>query len=140
MARRRTPYLPLMIAAPVLGACVVALLVAFSGEKAEASFPGKNGRIAHQGSDGVIYTINPINPTGGEKTKVRRGDHPSYSPDGTKIAYACSDGKTARSLYGRGSRGEAIRHRHVSDDFHPATHPTAKSLLVLRGHDLEICT
>jgi hypothetical protein len=54
VARRRALYLPLMIAAAVLGACVVALLVAFSGEKAEAVFPGKNGRIAYKASDGII--------------------------------------------------------------------------------------
>ena len=39
---RGTLYLPLMIAAAVLAvACAVALLLAVSGEKAQAAFPGK---------------------------------------------------------------------------------------------------
>ena len=67
MARRKL-YLPVLIAAAVLVACSVALLVALS-EKAEATFPGKNGKIAYVGG-GVIYTINP---GGGGTTKVTRG-------------------------------------------------------------------
>ena len=46
---RRTRYLPAPqgpLAAVVLVACAVALLLAASGQEAEATFPGKNGRIA----------------------------------------------------------------------------------------------
>jgi hypothetical protein len=79
---RGTLYLPLMIAAAVLVACAGALL-AVSGE-AEATFPGKNGRIAYN-SNGVIYTINT---DGSAKTKVTNtyvsGDPIDYSPDGRK--------------------------------------------------------
>jgi Tol biopolymer transport system component len=86
MTRRRTLYLPALIAAAGLMACAAALLAV--SEKAEAASPGKNGRIAYSvfggGMDGAIYTINP---GGGGKTKVARGYHPSYSPDGKKIAY-----------------------------------------------------
>ena len=65
MARREL-YLPVLIAAAVLVACAVALLVALS-EKAEATFPGKNGRIAFDAyttpdlgsSPSQIFTINP---------------------------------------------------------------------------------
>ena len=45
MARRRTLYQPVMIAAAVAVVCAVALLVV--SEKAGATFPGKNGRIAY---------------------------------------------------------------------------------------------
>ena len=59
---RRTLYLPALIVAAVLMACAAALLLALS-EKAEATFPGKNGRIAYSGfgggTDTGIYTINP---------------------------------------------------------------------------------
>jgi hypothetical protein len=65
MARRRTFYLPVMIAATVAVAYLVALL-AVSEEEAHAAFPGKNGRIAYN-KGGVIYTIYP---NGSGKTKV----------------------------------------------------------------------
>jgi Tol biopolymer transport system component len=74
----------------------VALLLAVSGEEAGAAFPGKHGRIAFDafapepGSTSQIFTINP------DRTGERRLTHttacaynssPSYSPDGTKIAW-----------------------------------------------------
>jgi TolB protein len=84
-----------MIAAAVLVACSAASLVAFS-EKAEATFTGKNGRIAfvayapELGSPSQIFTINP-NGTGEKQlTHSPSGDSnssPSYSPGGTKIAW-----------------------------------------------------
>jgi WD40-like Beta Propeller Repeat len=91
MARRGTLYLPVMIAAAVLMACAVALLAV--SKEADATFPGKNGRIAYSAfgerTDEAIYTITP---GGGAKTKVTRGYQPSYSPDGKKIAYTMFDG------------------------------------------------
>jgi TolB protein len=140
MARGRTLYLPVMIAAAVLGACVVALLLAFSGKKAEASFPGTNGRIAYQGSAGVIYTIDP---TGEGKTKVRKGKYPAYSPDGTKIAYAASDGHDAEIFTVDAAGGRPFQVTdNTSDDFHPTYSPDGTKIAYScsDGHDLEICT
>jgi hypothetical protein len=86
MARRRTLYQPVMIAAAVAVACAVALLVV--SEKAGATFPGKNRRIAYsvfdERTDDAIYTIGP---DGGAKTKLTRGYQPSFSPDGNRLAY-----------------------------------------------------
>jgi hypothetical protein len=50
MARGRTLYLPVMIAAAVLEACAVALLAV--SEKADSAFTGKNGRIAFDSTCG----------------------------------------------------------------------------------------
>ena len=76
-------------------ACAVALS-AVSQKKAEATFPGKNGRIAYQGHDGNDYEIYTISPSGGDKLKVTNNDTddrtPSYSPSGDRIAYAHYDG------------------------------------------------
>ena len=83
---RRMLYLPALIVATVLMACAVVLVVS---EKADAAFSGKNSRTAYQGSDGVIYTINP---GGGRKTKVTEGFNPSFSADGKKIAYSAWGG------------------------------------------------
>jgi Tol biopolymer transport system component len=91
MARRQTFYLPVMIAATVAVACLVALLAA-SEEEAQAAFPGKNGRIAYN-SGGIIYTIHP---NGRGKTKVANtyvsGDPIEYSPGGKKITYMSYEG------------------------------------------------
>jgi Tol biopolymer transport system component len=85
--------MPALIVAAVLVACVVALLTV--SEKAEASFPGKNGRIAfdaytpERGLRNQIFTINPDGT--GEKQLTHSSSSsnhsPSYSPDGTKIAW-----------------------------------------------------
>jgi WD40-like Beta Propeller Repeat len=80
----RTLYLPALIVAGVLMACAVVVLAL--SEKAEATFPGKNGRKAYEfygGREG-IYTSNP---GGGGKTRVTFGFAPSYSPDGKRIAF-----------------------------------------------------
>ena len=66
MERRWTLYLPVMIAATV--ACAVALSAV--SENAEATFPGKNGRIAYSGYDGKDYEIYTINSNGGGKFRV----------------------------------------------------------------------
>jgi Tol biopolymer transport system component len=95
MTCRRMLHLPALLgtlAAAVLVACAVALAsLAVSGE-AEATFPGKNGRIAYN-SNGVIYTINP---DGSGKSKVTNtyvsGDPIDYSPDAKKITYMSYEG------------------------------------------------
>jgi Tol biopolymer transport system component len=65
MARRKL-YLSLMIAATTVAvACAVAL--AAVSEKAEATFPGKNGRIAYSAYEGNDYEIYTINSRGRDK-------------------------------------------------------------------------
>jgi Tol biopolymer transport system component len=63
-----------------------------SVEGAEATFPGKNGKIAYvafrvTNGTAEIYTINP---GGGGKTQITHNNDefsPSYSPDAEKIVY-----------------------------------------------------
>ena len=87
---RRTLYLPVMIAAAVAVACAVALSAV--SEKAEATFPGKNGHIAYSATDGNDKDIYTINPNGRGKVPATKNDtgdsDPSYSPNGKNLAYA----------------------------------------------------
>src|SRR5215204_3999998 len=86
---RMTLYLPALIVAAVLVACAGGLLAV--SEKAEATFPGKNGKIAYvrnDGNDREIYTINPGGGDDTQHTHDNTGSYvPSYSPDGKRIAY-----------------------------------------------------
>src|SRR5215203_21178 len=88
-------YLPALIFAAVLMACAVVVLAL--SEKAEATFPGKNGRIAYagwnRGKDFEIYTINPDGSGKRQLTHNNTDDlDPSYSPSGKRIAYTPIEG------------------------------------------------
>jgi Tol biopolymer transport system component len=94
---RRTLHLPALLgtlAAAVLVACAVVLLAV--SEKAEATFPGKNGSIAYSAYDGNDYEIYTTNSRGGDKFQVTNNNRddrsPSYSPSGKKIAYSGKEG------------------------------------------------
>src|SRR5215204_1628636 len=81
MTRRRTLYLPALLGtlvAAVLMACGVALLTV--SEQAEATFPGKVGRIAYSGYDGNDYEIYTINSRGVDKVQLTNNNRDDYSP------------------------------------------------------------
>jgi Tol biopolymer transport system component len=68
-----------------VGLVVLIMLVVVEARPAEATFPGKNGRIAYD-ANGVIYTVHP---DGSGKTRVTNPTtgSPDYSPNGKKITY-----------------------------------------------------
>jgi len=106
MARRPTLYLPVMIVAALMVASAVALLAV--SQKAEATFPDKNGRIAYSAFDldgGVDEKIYTIKPGGGTKTKLTRGYQPSFSPDGKRFAYTVLGRNSARDALSENSQG-----------------------------------
>ena len=53
---------------------------------AQAAFPGKNGKIAFQGSNGGIYTMNADGSA--VQQLVPFGEQPHWSPDGKRILFA----------------------------------------------------
>src|SRR5215217_2838231 len=134
LARRRTLYLLVMIAAAVAVACLVALLTV--SEKAEATFPGKNGRIAYTsyggGKDFEIYTINP---DGSGKTQLTHNDTDeldlAYSPDGKKIVYSGQDGpKGDLEIYTINASGGdkfQVTHNDVDEEW-PTYSPSGKRI------------
>ncbi len=80
-----------MIAAAVAVACAVALS-AVSEKKAEAAFPGQNGRIAYfvgpYPEDYEIYSIKPDGTDRKQLTDNSADDRaPDISPDGKWIAF-----------------------------------------------------
>src|SRR5215204_405074 len=111
MTRRRTLHLPALLgtlAAAVLVACVVALCG--PSEKAEATFPGKNGRIAYMDS----FSLYTIHPDGSGKTKVTTttagGYSIDYSPTGKTIMTSVA--RKARGLSrGRGRASSTVAAR-----------------------------
>jgi hypothetical protein len=81
MARSPTLYLPVMIVAALMVASAVALLAV--SQKAEATFPDKNGRIAYSAFDfdgGVDETISTIK-AGGASLGLQLEQLPGYAAD-----------------------------------------------------------
>jgi WD40-like Beta Propeller Repeat len=137
---RRTLYLPALLGtlvAAVLMACAVALLTV-SG-KAEATFPGKNGRIAYSAYDGNDYEIYTINAGGSGKTQLTHNNNneftPDYSPDGKKIVYAGLQGlernNAESDIYKINAGGGAKRkltHNNKYDTY-PSYSPDGKKIV-----------
>jgi dipeptidyl aminopeptidase/acylaminoacyl peptidase len=131
---RRTVYLPVMIAVAAAVACLGALLAV--SQKAEAAFPGKNGRIAYQGSDHVIYTINP---DGGGKTKVTEGSDPSFSADGKKIAYTGWDGNDSEIYTIMATGGKPFQVTdNATNDNDPSWSPDGKRITYTHYSDSDL--
>src|SRR5215204_3804376 len=120
---RRTLYLPVLIVAAVLMGCAPAVL-AVSG-KAEAAFPGKNGKIAYVRNDGNDYVIYAIDGGGGDKTQLTNDNTgsyvPSYSPGGKKIAYSGSSSSGDTEIYTIDAGGGGVRFNS------PTTTPTSST-------------
>jgi Tol biopolymer transport system component len=81
---------PLGAVLAVAVSCVSVLLA--SEKSAEASFPGKNGRIAFTGHPDGDSEILKIRPDGSGLKQITHNTvddfEPAWSPDGSKIAFA----------------------------------------------------
>lgn len=78
---------------------VMALLISmFSAAPASASFPGGNGLIAF--ACGGICTITPLGTDQRQLTTDERDGMPSWSPDGTKIAFMRRGENSTKPIFG----------------------------------------
>src|SRR5829696_10202491 len=126
---RRTLYLPVVIAAALAMACLVALLAL--SQKAEATFPGKNGRIAFEGyrdtgtggSSAEIITVSPDGTGMKQLTSSSGSGNPTFSPNGEKIVYAADDGAGTRGIYVMSRSGNAKKALTASNNL-PEYGPT----------------
>jgi tricorn protease-like protein len=145
MTGRRTLYLPALLAtlvAAVLMACAVALSTV--SEKAEATFPGKNGRIAYSGYDGNDYEIYTINSRGGDKFQVTNNNtddySPSYSPRAKRIAYVGYDRNDAKiyTIKAGGRANTKLTHNNA-DEAAPSYSPDGKKIayMVSKGNAIK---
>ena len=91
-------FVALVASAGVLVAAglLVLTVLLVQERSAEATSPGKPGKIAYSAYDGTNEAIYTINPGGGGKVKVTDkpgyARNPAYSPTGNKIAYSGYDG------------------------------------------------
>ena len=83
-------FVALLAAAAVLVAGSLVLIVLVVQERsADATSPGKPGKIAYSAYDGTNEAIYTIGASGGGNSSkvVDNASEPSYSPSGKKIAY-----------------------------------------------------
>jgi len=115
-------------------ACAGALLAV--SREAEATSPGKNGRIAYAGwNRGKDYEIYTIKPNGSGKTQLTHNNtddiDPAYSPDGKNIVYAGQDGpKGDLEIYTINARGGdkiQLTHNDVDEEW-PSYSPSGKRI------------
>jgi hypothetical protein len=131
----KTNHVGTLAAGALVAVGLLVLMLVVEARPAEATIPGKNGKIAYAADDGTsggidseIYTINP---TGGTSFNVTNNDtddgDPDYSPGGTKIAYSVS---SATNPTGTGYEIYTI---NVGGGVCPESPSTIRPTPVLRG-------
>jgi Tol biopolymer transport system component len=69
------------------------MVLAFMATRAQAAFPGGNGKIVYVQGCCAEYTVRTVDPDGGNETVLIPGDDPAFargarwSPDGSKILF-----------------------------------------------------
>jgi Tol biopolymer transport system component len=98
----------LAIAVLLAAASGLAVLAISMSGRGDAAFPGANGRVAYASGDSYSYSSAAIwsaNADGGSPALLAAGDGvsaPSYSPDGSRIAFDRESGIAVMSATGAG--------------------------------------
>src|SRR5215204_4248372 len=87
------------------------ILLAVEAEPAEATFPGKNGKIAFQSDGGGNYEIYTMNRNGKKIKKLTTNrapdEDPAFSPNGKRIAFM-SDRSGDSDIYKMNVKGRKL--------------------------------
>src|SRR5215204_2833186 len=87
------------------------ILLAVEAEPAEATFPGKNGKIAFQSDGGGNYEIYTMNRNGKKINKLTTNrapdEDPAFSPNGKRIAFM-SDRSGDSDIYKMSVKGRKL--------------------------------
>src|SRR5829696_4529056 len=87
------------------------ILLAVEAEPAEATFPGKNGKIAFQSDGGGNYEIYTMNRNGKKINKLTTNrapdEDPAFSPNGKTIAFM-SDRSGDSDIYKMNVKGRKL--------------------------------
>jgi Tol biopolymer transport system component len=141
---RRMLYLPVMIAAAVAVACAVALSAL--SEKAEATFPGKNGDIVFTSrghcADAAIVRVRPdgtgLTPLTCEPILHVYSQYPAWSADGKKIVFqndaddADEFGRDLWVMDANGGNRVNITNTPNVDEWQPAWFPSGRKVAYVR--------
>jgi Tol biopolymer transport system component len=113
-----------------LGAAVVFALALWAIEipAAQAAFPGVDGRIAYE-DGGTIYSVNP---DGSGRAALARGSEPTWSPDGSRIAFQRDDSSGAAQVWTMDANGGD--QREVTEGSEPAWSPDGERLAYVGPH------
>jgi TolB protein len=116
---------------------------------ARAAYPGSNGKIAYQGA---VPDIHVVNPDGSSDQDLGSGTTPTWSPDGTKIAFADggglwvmnADGTLRHQIATASSDGVVVGITLDGQESHPSWSPDGTEIAFARSHCVadpqEFCT
>jgi Tol biopolymer transport system component len=94
-----------VLVAGLAGLCWLALLSLSFAQRADAAYPGVNGRIAFDNREGSTSQIWTVNPDGSAPAKLTTGPQdysPAFSADGKRIAFSREEGIAVINADGSG--------------------------------------
>ena len=130
----------LVTIAVIVAACLLALVVRV--EPSQATFPGKNGKIAWVSDLDASFEIYTMNADGSDRTNVSNHENfessPTWSPDGSKISFESLGGEDSDlqiyTMSADGSKKTNVSNSGA-DDFGPVWSPDGTKIAFVSRRD-----